>query len=266
MELVQALGELGLSRTESRLYVALAGAGRATAAELARRAGVPRPKAYQALASLEGHGLVSSILGPVNHYVAIPAGEGLPHLLERLEDERQAMARREEEVARRLALLLPRADAPAPRDAGGDYMEAISGRARLTETLERMVAEATESVLLINRPPFLIPRSRWNLAEIEALGRGTSVRAIYTPEGLEDRQRWEPLVAAGGEVRVLRQARMKLLICGPDRALISLRDAATGEQSLLSTVVLHPDLVEPLRLLFEQHWCEATPAPKGGAP
>ena len=77
-ELVDALGELGLSRTwtEGRLYVALAGSGRATAAELARSAGVPRPKAYQALASLEAHGLVSSILGRVNRYVALPAEEG----------------------------------------------------------------------------------------------------------------------------------------------------------------------------------------------
>ena len=27
----------------------------------------------------------------------------------------------------------------------------------------------------------------------------------------------------------------------------------------------HPDLVEPLRLLFEQHWSEATPPPSEGA-
>ena len=71
-------------------------------------------------------------------------------------------------------------------------------------------------------------------------------------------------MAAGGEVRVLDEVRMKLLICGPDRALISLRDAATGQQSSLSTVV-HPDLVEPLRLLFEQHWSEATPPDSEGA-
>jgi len=64
---------------------------------------------------------------------------------------------------------------------------------------------------------------------------------------------------------VLQEVRMKLLICGPDRALISLRDAATGEQSSLSTVVRHPDLVEPLRLLFEQHWSEATPPHSEGA-
>jgi sugar-specific transcriptional regulator TrmB len=261
-ELVDALGELGLSRTESRLYVALAGAGRSTAAELARRAGVPRPKAYQALASLEGHGLVSSILGRVNHYVATPADEALPRLLEELEEERAAVARREAELAGRLAALLPRSPHEGPVDAGGDYMEAISGRARLTETLERMVGEATDAVLLINRPPFLIPRPRWNVAEIGALRRGVPVRAIYTPESIADRHRIEPLVAAGGQVRVLDEVRMKLLICGPDRALISLRDAATGEQSSLSTVVRHPDLVEPLRLLFEQHWSEATPPPQ----
>ena len=59
---------------------------------------------------------------------------------------------------------------------------------------------------------------------------------------------------------------MKLLVSAADCALISLRDAVTGEQSPLSTVVRHPDLVEPLRLLFEQHWSDATPYPTGGAP
>ena len=140
-------------------------------------------------------------------------------------------------------------------------MEAISGRARLTETLERMVGEATDAVLLMNRPPFLVPRPRWNVAEIGALRRGCRVRRSTRPRASADRRRTEPLVAAGGEVRVLEEVRMKLLVCGPDRALISLRDAATGEQSSLSTVVRHPDLVEPLRLLFEQHWSEATPLP-----
>jgi sugar-specific transcriptional regulator TrmB len=264
-ELVEALGELGLSRTESRLYVALAEVGRATAAELARRAQVPRPKAYEALRSLEGRGLVLSVLGRVNRYVPIPAEEALPHLLEQLDDRRQAAARREQEMARRLAELLPQPPEPVAQPPSGDYMEAITGRARLTETLERMMAEATGEVLLVNRPPFLVPRPRWNVAEIAALRRGTAVRAIYTPEGLRDHDRWQPLVAAGGQLRVLQEVRMKLLICGDDKALISLRDAATGEQSSLSTVVRHPDLVEPLRLLFERHWSEATPLPTEGA-
>jgi sugar-specific transcriptional regulator TrmB len=265
-ELVDALGLLGLSRTEARLYAALTGLGRATAAELAREAGVPRPKAYQALAKLEAHGLVSSVLGRVTTYVCIPPEEGLPHLLEALEEARQESARREQESARRLVELLPRPAEPPPADIGGDYMQAISGRARVTETLEGLIAGASGEVLLMNRPPFLVPRPRWNLAEIAALRRGIGVRAVYTPEGLEDRARWEPFVAAGGELRVLDEIRMKLLVCGPDRALISLRDSVTGEQSSLSTVVRHPDLVEPLRLLFEQHWSEATPFPKQGAP
>jgi HTH-type transcriptional regulator, sugar sensing transcriptional regulator len=260
-ELVEALAELGLNRTEGRLYVALAEAGPGTAAELARRARVPRPKAYESLGSLERRGLVSSVLGRVNRYVPTPPDEGLPQLLVQLEERRQAAARREQEMARRLAELLPRPPEPPLQPPSGDYMEAISGRARLTETLERMMADATGEIVLMNRPPFLVPRPRWNLAEIEALRRGTPVRTIYTPEALQDRHRWEPLLAAGGQLRVLQEVRMKLLICGPDQALISLRDAATGEQSSLSTVVRHPDLVEPLRLLFEQHWSEATPVP-----
>jgi sugar-specific transcriptional regulator TrmB len=263
-EIVDALGELGLTRTESRLYVALSGSVGSTAAELARRAGVPRPKAYQALASLEDHGLARSVAGPVTRYLPVAADEGLPHLLGELEDERRAAARREGDLASRVARLLPRPPELPPAAAGGDYMEAISGRPRLSRTLERMVASASESVLLINRPPFLQPRPRWNVAEIEALGRGVPVRAIYTPQGLEDPHRYEPLAAAGGEVRVLEQVRMKLLICDPHRALISLRDAATGEQSSLSIVITHPDLVESLRLLFEQHWNEAGPLPTKG--
>jgi hypothetical protein len=50
---------------------------------------------------------------------------------------------------------------------------------------------------------------------------------------------------------------MKLLVRDDVEALISLRDSNTGEQSILSATVRHPDLAGPLALLFEQHWEKA---------
>ena len=114
------------------------------------------------------------------------------------------------------------------------------------------------------------------MKEVEALERGVSVRVIYTPQALEDPRRFEDILRYGGQVRTLAQLPMKLMVRDHEEALISLRDAGTGAQSVTTVAVRHPDLVAPLTTLFEQQWRKAkalpremrprrTPARPGGA-
>ena len=54
---------------------------------------------------------------------------------------------------------------------------------------------------------------------------------------------------------------MKLMVRDGEEALISLRDAGTGAQSVTTVAVRHPDLVAPLGTLFEQQWRKARALP-----
>lgn len=128
------------------------------------------------------------------------------------------------------------------------------GRARTSETLERLIGRSERTLHMMQQPPFLQPRSRWNEAEVVAARRGVDVRVLYTEEAARDERRWRSLADASGQLRVTDRVPMKLLVRDGVEAMISLRDPITGEQGLTSPVIRHPDLVRPLQLLFGREW------------
>jgi sugar-specific transcriptional regulator TrmB len=261
-ELVRSLTELGLAPNEARLYLPLLRLELPTAAELARSAGVPRPKVYEALGALETRGFCARVGGQVTRYRAVPAEVALRDWIRHRDHERAAASEREQALGDMLTRLLPRPHA-RPASDPPEYMEAISGRTRTTAAIEEIIGRAERSVRMMQQPPWLQPRSRWNVAESAAVERGVDVRVIYSAEAARDRRRWIRLLDAGGHCRTLEELPMKLLVCDDSEALISLRDANSGEQSMLSATVRHPDLAKPLALLFEQHWEKAKPLQKG---
>jgi len=250
-----ALVELGLTLNEARAYAALLERGASTAAEVVRAAGVPRQKVYEALRALEERGfLLRAAATGVTVHTAVNPGEALPAWMRQREHERRLEAERDELLAERLARALPRPQRAHRTQASHEELQAIVGRARTSETLERLVGQATQTLHMLQQPPFLQARSRWNQAEAAAARRGVEVRVLYTEEAVLDERRWRTLVDAGGDVRVSDAVPMKLLVRDGVEAMISLRDPATGEQGLTSAVIRHPDLVGPLQLLFDREW------------
>ncbi len=261
-ELPRSLTELGLSLTEARLYLALLRLSDGTAAQLARESGVPRPKVYEALGALESRGFCSTVGDRVTRYRPVPADVALRDWIRHRDHERAARGERDQALSETLIRLLPKPEAagttPAP-----DYLEAISGRARTTETLEEIIGRAERTVWMLMQPPWLQQRSRWNVAEAAAARRGVQVRVIYSPESVRDPERIAGLLRAGGECRVLPELPMKLLVRDGIEALVSLRDARSGEQTITSVAMRHPDLAKPLGLLFRQLWKKAEPIEEG---
>lgn len=257
-ELTRALTELGLPGNEARLYVALLDVADGTAAELARASGVPRPKVYEALGAMERRGFCTTVGDRVTRYRPVAPDIAVRDWTRHRDHERVALAEREQALSETLIRLLPpppeRAASPAP-----DYLEAVSGRARTTEALEEIIGRAQKSVWMMQQPPFLQVRARWNVAEVAAAGRGVQVRVIYSVEAARDRRRITDLLGAGGECRVLGEIPMKLLVRDGIEAFCSLRDARSGEQTITSVAMRHPDLAKPLGLLFQQEWKKARP-------
>jgi sugar-specific transcriptional regulator TrmB len=253
--------ELGLTANEARVYLALLRSESPTAAEAATVAGVPRPKVYEALQALEGRGFSKSIGGRVRRFTPVEPETALRGWVSHREHERAEMSERDQIRVETLGRLLP---APTPEAVAhvGDVIEAISGQLPTTEALDDLVSRAAQTLDILLQPPFVQPRPRWNVMEIEALERGVQVRAIYTPQALEDTRRFEEILRHGGQARMLAQLPMKLMVRDHEEALISLRDAGTGAQSVTTVAVRHPDLVAPLITLFEQQWKKARALPR----
>jgi len=268
-EALGALVELGLTLNEARAYAALLQLGTSTAAEVARAAGVPRQKVYEALRTLEERGFLLRVAATgVTVHAPVDPKEALPAWMRQREHERRVEAERDELLVERLARALPRPRRPQrAQQASLEELQAVVGRARTSETLEGLAGRATRTLHMLQQPPFLQARSRWNQAEAAAALRGVEVRVLYTEEAARDERRWRPLVEAGGDVRVSDAVPMKLLVRDGVEAMISLRDPVTGEQGLTSAVIRHPDLVGPLQLLFDREWKRGrrlTPPPAPG--
>lgn len=260
-EATRLLTELGLTVNEARVYLALLRSESPTAAEAATAAGVPRPKVYEALQALEGRGFSKSIGGRVRRFLPVEPESALRGWLSHREHERAEMSERDQIRVEALGRLLPAPASETGRQVA-DFIEAISGQVPTTEALDDLVSRATRTLDIMLQPPFVQPRPRWNVMEVEALGRGVQVRAIYTPPALEDARRFEDILRHGGQARTLAQLPMKLMVRDREEALISLRDAGTGAQSVTTVAVRHPDLVAPLIALFEQQWTKARALPR----
>jgi sugar-specific transcriptional regulator TrmB len=257
---VAGLVELGLTTAEARAYVALLRRPLVSAAEVAASSELARPKVYEALRLLEERGFCHTVAGePVTRFRPVPPERALPGWIAHREHERLLGNDHDARVASDLMSKLP--DPDLADDASGelyDYFEAIVGRMRSSEALSGMFNRAERAIAHMTQPPFVQPRSRWNVAEVDALRRGVSMRTLYTPEAIADDERWLPLLEAGAQVRVSEAIPMKLLIRDGAEAMVSLRDPASGEQGANSIVIRHPDLVRPLLEMFETTWKTGT--------
>ena len=82
-EYISTLHDLGLDITQSKVYLAIARAGKITVHEISKLSGVARPHVYHALEKLEDAGLVIRIISQPVRFTAIPVDECTSILLKR---------------------------------------------------------------------------------------------------------------------------------------------------------------------------------------
>jgi HTH-type transcriptional regulator, sugar sensing transcriptional regulator len=258
---IRGLTELGLTVTEARAYLALLDQPLMTAANVATRAGIARPKVYEALRLLEDRGFCKALAHEsATVFRPVPPTTALPHWVRQREHDRHLLGEREAALAEELAQMLPHPEIALPerRDLP-TYLEAVVGRTQTADALEGIIDRAKSTLLHMTQPPWMQPRSQWNEAELRAVDRGVAIRTLYPLVVLDDVDRWQTLVDHGVEVRFLDEIPMKLVLRDAEEAMVSLRDPSTGEQSLSNVLISHRDLVAPLAILFEQAWSHAQP-------
>ena len=86
-ELIPYLNRLGLSLYEAKTYLALISSGAKTASEISFISGVPRPKVYNTVRNLERKGLVKTIPGKPDVFMALPPERHLYPAVEKMKEE-----------------------------------------------------------------------------------------------------------------------------------------------------------------------------------
>jgi HTH-type transcriptional regulator, sugar sensing transcriptional regulator len=244
---------LGLNRYEAGAYVALTRRGRATAAEVARLAGLPRQRVYDVLDALVGRGLATVEPGRPAHYAATAPDHAVGVLLDA---HRTALGDLERDAARAVALLTP-----AYRDGRTEtdplnYIEVLREPAVIAKRFAELQAGAQRELLIFTKPPYAVEPGE-NTEGLDLLSRGVVARSVYERSVYDDAAvvaAVRQFVESGEQARVVDHLPLKLVVIDERVALFTMEDPVAGSTELTIMVVEHAGFAGVLKLAFENAW------------
>jgi sugar-specific transcriptional regulator TrmB len=189
----EQLMALGLNRYEAATYLALLEHRGFTPVQVAVRAGVPRQRIYDVLASLCARGLaIERHSDGQRRYVAVDPAIALPALIEqRRQQFEHEQATLTEGLQTLLAMLTPTFAAGNDQIDPLDYVDVLLDRRLVVERALALAQSAEREICVCFKLPLLGDRAA-NLAEVaEPLRRGVRYRALYERSILDDAERRE---------------------------------------------------------------------------
>jgi DNA-binding CsgD family transcriptional regulator len=246
---VNALGEIGLSTQEERVYLAVLDAGRCDSEQLARTCGLAKAATDRALRGLQVLGLVTRAADAPGGYVAVPPDLAIGVLI-RQHEARLALTRQT------LRELTERFQAGTRAGTSEDLLEVVHEPQAIHQRWLQLQRSARKEIRALDKPPYIDPG---NSAEPDLLVDGVGYRTVYDRAALEHPGKldsmWEAS-AAGENSRIAAGVPIKLFIADDRMALAPLR----APQDVASAVIVHPSaLLDALSALFESVWHRALP-------
>ena len=247
------LVNLGLTGYEASAYLALTRRGRATGAEVARLAGLPRQRVYDVLNGLVARGVASVEPGRPARYTALSPEEVVGALLGA---RRAELAQLEQEATDAIARLTPEFRAGRSENDPLDYIEVLRDPAAIGKRFAELEASVEHEILVFTKPPYAIEPAD-NVAGLQLLGRGVEARSVYERSLYEDAAQVEAVrhfVEAGERARVVDELPLKLVLIDERIALFTMEDPVAGAPGLTIMIVEHSALAQLLKLAFERMW------------
>lgn len=254
-QLEALLEQLGLTKTESKVYLCLLDQSPLAAAAIADLAGTSRSSVYLVLRSLVGKGLIDAGAGYSSRYHAAPPQRALTGLLERNRAELLAQEQHVEAALPDLTELFEQNQ----NVEDGEIVEILRTPALIGERFERLQAETTETIDVVVRGPLQVGGS--NEAELAALQRGVRARGIYDRNVLAEPSIDTNLRAwttQGEQARLYPgDLPMKFAIFDSNTVLMPL--VVPGMSGMIAIIVRNPELAATLTFLFDTLWDRSEP-------
>jgi sugar-specific transcriptional regulator TrmB len=247
------LVNLGLTGYEASAYLALTRRGRATGAEVARLASLPRQRIYDVLDGLVARGIATVEPGRPAHYSALPPDEAVETLLAA---HRAQLERLEREAADAVARLTPAYRAGRDENDPLAYIEILREPAAIGKRFSELESSVEREILVFTKPPYAIEPAE-NVAGLQLLARGIEARSIYERTLYEDSAQVAAVrhfVDAGERARVVDELPLKLVLIDERIALFTMADPVAGSPELTIMIVEHSALARLLKLAFERVW------------
>ena len=139
------LVDLGLTGYEASAYLALIRRERATGAEIARLAELPRQRIYDVLSGLVARGLASVVPGRPNRYTAVAPDEAIATLLA---EHRSRLGQLERRAAAAVERLTPAYRAGRDENDPLSYIEVLREPAAIGRRFAELEASAEHEILV----------------------------------------------------------------------------------------------------------------------
>jgi HTH-type transcriptional regulator, sugar sensing transcriptional regulator len=253
-QLETLLEQLGLTKTEAKVYLCLLDQSPLPASTIADLTGTSRSSVYLVLRSLVGKGLIDAGAGYSSRYHAAPPQRALSSLLDRNRAELSARERHVEDVLPDLADLFER-----NQDATGELVEILRTPALIGERFNRLQTECQKTIDIVVRSPLQVGGP--NDAELAALRRGVRCRAIYDRDILTEPSIDGNLAAwttEGEQARLYPgDLPMKFVVFDSHTVLMPL--VAPGVTGVLGLIVRNGELAATLTFLFDILWDRSEP-------
>lgn len=251
---LEAAGVTGPEETVYRLLVTM---GRATAQQVADRAGLREAHARQVLDALAAKNMISQNDGLPRHYRATPPDVALLPRLKRRADALD-LAR-----AEATGLVETYRETMRRRDAG-QLIEVITGAGALRQHLRQIQDGARDEMLWFCKAQYVAMPSGSNRSEFEALARGVRYRVLYEKAFFDDEGTVGNVVEgvrAGEAARAVPHLPLRLAVA--DRAIAICPLVPGGPHGSpdepTSALVRDSNLLAALVALFERYWEDAVP-------
>jgi HTH-type transcriptional regulator, sugar sensing transcriptional regulator len=254
LDVAPLLEDLGLSKTEARVYLTLLSQSPLPAPTIADLTGTSRSSVYLVLRSLVDKGLIDAGAGYSSRYHAAPPERALAGLLEQ---DRTALENRERQVRRALPELSELFEQNKASD--GEIVEILRTPKLVGERFDRLQAEAERTIDVVIRGPVQIGGP--NEAEVAALHRGVRARAIYDSALLADASVAPHLAGwtAEGEQARVYHGELPLKFALFDGHTVVMPLVAPGVTGVVALIVRSRELAGALGLLFETLWAGSEP-------
>ena len=205
---------LGLTTYEARAYIALLGRDSFTAAQIAKRAGLPRQRIYDVLGTLVEKGLATARPGGVVKYAAVAPEIGIERLVAVRRDE---MRRTEASATDMIHEMMPAYRSGLEHTDPLEYIEVLREAGAINARFAELQANVKREILVFTKPPYATPPQE-NVEGLEVT-RSHTARSVYEYSVFDD-----PAVAAGvrrfieagEEARFVEQLPLKLVIIDED--------------------------------------------------
>ena len=258
---LENLTNLGLTRYEAAVYLALLERQDFTPSQLATQAKVPRQRIYDVLRGLCDRKLaLERHSGKQRLFQAVDPAQALPGLVNAKQRQYEAeLARQQQQSAAMVTALAPLYAAGHHNQDPLAYIEVLSNPNHINQRASHLAQSAENSICVFFTHPSLLSHEEGLKLVKDPLNRGIIYRTIYEHNVWQDpssREFIRQCQGWGQQVRFVAEVPFKMQLFDQRVTLLSLQDPMVSTPSFTALSINHPGLAKTLQISFEALWTE----------